>query len=345
MIKNDTSIIPKLSLFIASIGIATLVYLFTQDSGQTSKKTNKQSDINVLAKELNTAWTSGESQILKISNLKCKNIKLKGALYHSDFRNCNPVLFKCLTDKYRKLTLSNKIFVKKSESYDRRGNPILTYKRGSQKIKLKFFNTCKDTYLPQKKYSQGPRGIENLWDNKNDFVYIDKNYRTNLDVNQWNKKEAYPLYAPSINLSLEKKISYCQSQGMQLLQARFFDAASFYPETNSDFFYKHRFPWTKKSRLEVKKPSESDCGNMYTKECESIRTYQYGEPIGLTWIGIKNSLGNYPEFLVNKFDSSLNLKVSSFYKKFSSPAHRVGYRENIKKNPNLKVAFRCMLVY
>ncbi len=53
-------------------------------------------------------------------------------------------------------------------------------------VKLKLLNTCRDTYLPQKKYTAGPKHNNAFeWDNAGRLFYIDKFYVTNRDIDEW----------------------------------------------------------------------------------------------------------------------------------------------------------------
>jgi hypothetical protein len=300
-----------------------------------------------LMQEIQEVW-SGNSDFI------CDEFKNLNAV-NAEFFNCNPNYLKCY--------LKSKQF-KFSMKFDRRKNPIINLISNAQKMKLKLLDTCSDTYLPQRKYSAGPKGINLIWDNINQNIFIDKNYVSNLDVSLWSGKEYKNVFKPNIDLSREERIGFCQSKGKQLLESRYFDAASFYIgslDKNPIHIFKYPFPWTKKRSLNLKIPKSRDCANIYSRECENIRPYEFYEPIATTWIGINNSLGSYPEVFINKFIPKANLKVSSFNFPFKSKWHQVGlraYYDGSKSNfiesyldreidndriENIGVAFRCML--
>ena len=305
-------------------------------------------------KEIQGVW-SGNSDFI------CNDYKnLKGV--SSEFYSCNPKYIDCYLRSQEEISP-----IIKGSSYlefDRRKNPILSFKVDGQSFKIKLLNTCSDTYLPQRKYSAGPKGVDLIWDNIGQNIFIDKGYVSNLDIFLWNGKNNKNLFRPSSKLSLEDQIQFCQSKGKQLLESRYFDAASFYVgslETNPEYIFKFPYPWSKKSRLNMQEPKSRDCANIYSRECESIRPYEFFEPIATTWIGINNSLGSYPEIFINKFIPRANLKLSSFYLPFDSKWHQVGLRSSFDgSKPNLievyskkimdrdkvqdiGVAFRCML--
>jgi hypothetical protein len=351
MIKNKSSddkssshsIIPKiLGVFLIS-GIALFSIYFTQVPRETEKTTDYQQQYQILSLALSELWESGEHS--SIPDL-CEELRYSEKLVHSDFYRCNPSLFECLIKKNKSISLGKSSYQLVSFLLDTKLRPIATFKNNDELFKLRLSYTCLDTYLPEKLYSAGPKGIDLRWDNFDQFVYIDKNYVSNLLVGIWNNKKYQDLYKPNTTLSFNEKKQFCQSMGKQLLESRFLDAASFYPEQKDGFFYKHPYPWTKERRSHKENIKSSDCGNLYSKECESIRPYQFSEPLGVTWMGIANSLGNYPEVVENKFRPKMNLVPSSFYQSWNSKKNEVGIREVLKENDKeMKGAFRCMSIY
>jgi hypothetical protein len=287
-------------------------------------------------------WERGEQS--KFSQL-CEDVKYSESLVHSDFYQCNPKLLECLTKKNESILLGDSRLQLNSFSIDSKLRPILSFTDKEDIFKIRLNYTCHDAYLPEKLYSAGKKGEDFQWDNLNQFVYIDKNYISNLLVGLWNNQSFQAPYKPNTSLSFADKKAFCQTLGKQLLESRFLDAASFYPEQKDGFFYKYPYPWTKERRSFKEVIKSTDCANIYSKECESIRPYQFYEPLGLTWMGISNSLGNYPEVVLNKYKHGMNLVPSSFYHNWNNSIHQVGVREAIKKEGEIKGAFRCMSIF
>jgi hypothetical protein len=344
MLKYLVSIISKSWGIILLIVIALLAYYFSQVKAKNEVKVDYLGELRDLSEVLNEAWLKGSAPELPRENFQCDLINLADKLYHSDFLHCNPTYIDCLTSSVGIIKIGKKKYKKLDFYMDEKQSPILTYMIGKEKFSIKLIDTCKDTYLPSGKYSAGVKGKDNLWDNIDQIVYIDKNYRTNLDVSYWNQNIEKPIYAPSTNLTHKEMERYCNSIGRQLLQARFLDAASFFP-SNDAYFFKHRYHFSKRARIEIEKVSTTDCGNLYTKECESVKPYLFQEPVALSWMGLHNVLGNYPEVVTNKFYPNQNLSESSFFYNWDSEVHQIGLRVDWSAKQEVKGAFRCMVTF
>lgn len=379
MIKKDKNIISKFSIIWACIVFAILSYIFTQVLRENKEKPSEFKNLTEIKvnflKKLQKRWSLGDREgAIKSGDLSCPLIESDLLKVHPSFYNCNPLYLECFlqSEKYKhnflkmneyqvELVLDNQKII----NYDRRQSPILKFKLNNEiEFSVKLKNTCRDTYLPQRKYSAGPKDVDLLWDNFYETVYIDKKYISNLDIYLWNGNKEEPLFGPSTNLSVLEREAYCQSQGKQVLQSRYLDAASYYVDTtdkNPDYIFKFPYPWTKKRSLDFgKKILSRECFNIFAKGCDKIRPLEYFEPIGTSWMGISYALGVYPEFVVNKFYPMANLKISSFYLDIESSWHKVGMRssfvnkeinwvneynstkERFIKIENPKVAFRCM---
>ena len=151
---------------------------------------------------------------------------------------------------------------------------------------------------------------------------------------------------------------YCSYFGKQVLEARYFDAATFLPMDLNDTIPKknNRSPyyWTKK-RSEFK----ADCNLLFAEECLTKKSNRINN-INPSWAGITDSMGGVLEAFRNPIDPESNLKASSFYFNFKSPWHKLGFRAhwdgegfdlrhfdfkglNPEKNVNkFQVGFRCM---
>lgn len=363
--SNDISIISKISVICVLLVFAIFGYFVINKPKNIEKKTffsSKESQIKLkLMKKIQDIWSGNSDFVCE----KYKNL----AGVNTEFYNCNPYILDCFLSSNENIIIDNEKIssIKNRKSYiqyDRRKNPIVTFKYKSKHFKVKLLNTCSDTYLPERKYSAGPKGVNLIWDNIGQEIFIDKNYVSNLDIFLWNGTTNNNLFRPSSNLTIENQIKYCQSKGKQLLESRYFDAASFFVgtlDTNPEYIYKFPYPWSRKSRLKFEEPKSRDCANIYSRECESIRPYEFFEPLATTWIGINKALGSYPEVFVNKFLPRANLKVSSFYLPYTSKWHAVGFRsyfDGVKTDlietytkeiidrdrvEDIGVAFRCML--
>jgi len=380
MIKKDKFIISKISIFCVGLVFATVVYFFTQ---QQDYNDSLQSDFKALASakkdlqdRLQKRWALGDlEEQIRSGQLSCPKLEIGVNSYHPSFLECNPLYLECFLksakEKVKFLTVkssSQSFYFKWSGliEYDRRQNPILSFNTQENKpFKIKLQNTCRDTFLPKRKYSAGPRSIELLWDNFDQNIFIDKFYVTNLDVFLWNKEKTGNLYEPSTNLTTVDRIRYCQSIGKQLMESRYINAGSYYIDTeskNPNYIFKFPYPWTKKRKIDLSMGiKERDCGSIYARDCENIRVYKFHEPTSTTWMGMHKALGSYPEGVINKFIPKANLKISSFYLPFEHPLQIVGQRieqreENIiwedpytNKKVNgiefndIKVGFRCVL--
>ena len=351
MIKNNKFIIPKILVLFLAIGFATLLYSISQEIwGRTDLETkNIYSDYEDLSSELDKAWRNGYGSVLvnfsSVGDIRCSSLRKNKVYYHSNYLNCNPLHFQCLLESNRSLSLNKKKYELVSFLLDRRGNPIVSYQRNSYLYKVKLFDTCRTSLLPENKYSSGLKGEDFIWDNINQKIYIDKNYRTNLDVEIWSGEYLGERYLPNTSLDLQRKKKYCQSIGGQLLQSHVLDAASFFFEEDRSYFNKYPYPWSKRRRELKKEIMSRDCSNMYTKECIQKRELKHGEAIGISWMGIYNVLGNYPEVVDNKFVDGLDLHLSSSLYGWNHFSHQVGERVKLQSNLKIKAAFRCMFIY
>lgn len=363
--KNNKLIISKISVFCVGLLFATFSFFYLNNSKNVTKS-NFLTSKNSIAKQkfmqnIQDVW-SGTAGFICPKETNKKGIS-------DEFYNCNTENLECYLTQTNIFKIEENEFklIKPSEKFlelDRRNNPIINFEFKGQKLKIKLFNTCSDVYLPQRKYSAGPKGFSFIWDNINQNIFIDKNYVSNLDTFLWNKRKDGELYKPNTKLTLNEKINYCQFRGKQLLQSRFFDAASFYVGSqpiNPVHIYKFPYPWTKKRRTKTDELKSRDCANIYSKECESIRPYEFFGSIATTWIGINYSLGSYPEIFINKLIPRANLKVSSFFVNSDSPWHKVGMRghydglkpvliDQYKESKvsdesidSMEAGFRCML--
>lgn len=359
MQKRSKLIITKFSFFVPLV-LFLLVAVYLSGSFFSGNKKGSLERITehtpMMVEKLNSIWKEGDLDMLsKKETPECKSLLNYKNQVSGEFFQCNPLYINCyLSDfnfkGFRPLKLKKRFF-----EYDNLGNFIVTLTRGESYFRLKLLNTCRDVFLPPKKYSAGPKNVQTyVWDNFNELVYIDKYYVSNLDVIEWKNRTGRPVsekelkrapFEPNTSLSPDEMNQYCFSQNKKVLESRYFDAASFIPNKKDNPKIVRKFPyhWTKKRSVETK-----DCFNVYAKGCESKRSFKFFEGISTSWIGIHYVLGGYMEYLPNKFDGDKNIKVSSFYFDEKSKWHEIGVRGQLGKDnstqsqQDIGVAFRCM---
>ena len=244
-------------------------------------------------------------------------------------------------------------------------------------------DSCNDVYLPQRIYSYGP--LKNLgkedfrWDNFSTHVYLDKRPVNFLQIADWIKfsrsqkeiskditfpKEAKKFSLPASRLSKRQMENYCAFRGGQLLQAHYYDAATFYPGDVNDLKpiknIRGPYPWANKSKSFLVE-DESYCHKVYSRECLKT-SYEDFQAQSVSWIGMFEILGGYPEALENKIEPKKNLKASSFLFPANSSWHVLGKRaywngigftdkdfkweekgmEDTPELEDIQVSFRCM---
>ncbi len=325
-------IIPMIMLLLV-VGI--VLFLFKSNSLKVSdQKTLKHVKlVEYFAKYTENLWFVGPSED---SILECKNLAKDAPI---DYYRCNKKYLECALDK--KINYNGRVY-KGFLTPDL----VVTYKSDKKRLKFQLDDNCHMAYLPQNLYSNGIKNSsESLWDNINRNFYIDKYYVSNANIYEWNPtlvKE--PNYKANLSLSIKEKRKYCKSVGKSLLESHIFDAASFIYDRDSknNYFYKHRANFKKgRSFLRQNKDLKlRDCYRAYVLGCEKLYAFKNFDSMSLTWTGINYALGAYPEVLINRFDSKLNLKSSSMFLDKFREDHRVGYRTSLKEE---KGAFRCML--
>lgn len=362
MQKNNNLIISKflkiasLVSFLLVCGYFAQIYL---DSKQDENLTKLAAVQKHILDRVSNAWVEGDLDNLSESKYKaCTDLMESKPKVSKDYFKCNPMFLNCFLEGFAYNSFAP---VKKDENYfefSKILDPVITFKKNETNFfKIQLHDTCSDVFLPPKKYSAGHTGEQNyLWDNFGQKNYIDKYYVSNLDVYLWKKHKNIKFvetekniiknfYKPNTTLSIEQKNQYCFEHGKKVLESRYFDAASFIPNKEDDPELVKKFPfhWTKKRQLE-----KMSCYHVYARGCESQRQYKFYEGLSTSWIGMHFALGNYMEYLPNKFKADHNLKVSSFYLRHNSPWHKIGVRGTIGKEDKKffedqqGVAFRCM---
>jgi len=346
--KLPTTIIAKFLLSVGIILIFSMGYYFFIMPKEIAQVRFNVKDWSIavdhLANDVNQRWQMGdiENNISK-KVFECNDLISNSEQVDSEYSKCNPYYLKCFMQgkagnkapifKYK---VDGKQYTFKSVNsfkYDQLSNPTIIFEEQSNKrfVKFKLLNTCRDTYLPQKRFSAGPKSINKFeWDNLGRHYYIDKFYVTNRDIHEWFNRtgvitsiKVADFPKPSTSLNLQTRKDYCKSVGKKILESRFFDAAVYIPNENSTsmhHLYKYPYPWTKSrnsflSSVYYRKNKhyelqESECLNAYIKGCE-IFPYRFGATVSVTWMGIYNAMGHYLESFENKFVPKGNIKVSS----------------------------------
>jgi hypothetical protein len=347
--------------------------------------------------EIHRIWNEGEdSREWNLVKQEClKHFNITSTIDESLLR-CNPILLECNylfnpklnyhfikpetgNEKnpklYRYLTKSNTNHVGLEQSgYLFTVEDKLSHKR----LDLFLADQCQEVFLQNRVYAYGEEisgkpseDVEDYrFDNFNQNIYIDRHLVTNAEVNDWIdfgnsnftkgllKIEADELFMPATGLNYSQMENFCSFKGKQMMQAHYFDAATFLPmdmdEVNPKKNSRSPYYWTKK-----KSEFKEDCSLLYAQECVREKAYHLNSTTP-SWAGIMDSMGGVFEVFRNPIDPESNLKASSYYFNFKSPWHKLGFRagwdgEGFELrhfdfkgiNPELtvdkfQVGFRCM---
>lgn len=345
--------------------------------------------------EIHRIWNEGEDsrEWNQVKQECLKHFKITSSFDESLLR-CNPILLQCnylfnpklnyhlvkpeMGDNqklYRYLTKSNTAHVGLQQS-----GYLFTIedKMSHKRLDLFLADQCQEVFLQNRVYAYGEEmtgkpseDVEDYrFDNFNQNIYIDRHLVMNSEVNDWidfgnpnftkglKKIEADELFLPATELNYSQMENFCSFKGKQIMQAHYFDAATFLPMDLGEVIPKknNRSPyyWTKK-----KSEFKEDCSLLYAEECVRKKAFQINST-SPSWAGIMDSMGGVFEVFRNPIDPESNLKASSFYFNFKSSWHKLGFRagwdgEGFELrhfdfkgiNPELtvdkfQVGFRCM---
>lgn len=358
------------------IGIFALVFLlitvfwpksvtkperFVQDIDQLTKLVKKSSEIHRVwwEGEDSPVWSEVKYQCLKYYDIKTK--------FDESLMRCNPMLLKCInlfSKKFQNSIDENITLI--SGGYLVK---ILGHDNSHLNILLKDF--CHETFLEEKTYaySELPKpseGEDFLFDNVNQKIYLDKHLVTNREYQDYlfsiglinkNKFSGDQLFLPADSLTLKDMQDYCLFRGKELMNAHFFDAATFLWNENlpgAKWLKRSPLYWTKNNKAKIE-----NCEQVFTKECLAAQPYRINS-ISPTWAGIQDSMGGVMEAFKNPIEPEKNLKVSSFYLNRNSSWHALGKRAKWTGEGNdiryfnledaeidsgitsIRVGFRCM---
>lgn len=354
MLRFNYSIVSKIALSLLVIIILVGGIIFFSQDKLFQEKTKQSSIVKALPEfltKLQKAWQTGDLERAQSFNTKECQI-FKNYEHSEELLACNPLYFNCLISemeraKFSDFEVKGSKFIPQKNSQDEYLDPgsqfvsLSVFEKNSKRLfKVRLQKSCRSKKLPASQFSAGPQ-IESsfVWDNYLFDVYIDRYYVNRYDVLSWAESKGMPelmlamegedkLFEPALTLSANTQKRFCLDQGKQLLESRFFDAATFYPSREQNI-YKYPFTWTKSRETFLNSEDEVsslNCQNAFVKECYK---FSKKEQIGFTsvsWMGIFHSLGGHAEHFENRFNPDANLKLSHSNLERMSPWHRAGLR-------------------
>lgn len=354
---------------------------YAREYGPTSKLQQKESFVKLISEVWTFAKVNGDEICKKNENTD------------DFFYQCNPHYFSCLiknnllSSMYEKLNLSVSLspdYIYKNQSGYKEYKYTANINGNIHAISLK--DSCHEVYLPQRFY---PFLVEQRlhtyeWDNHSRNIFVDKYLVRAFEVLEYAKEikdleliskfKNVSQSSVAVNLSVEQMKSYCRFHGKEIMSAEVFDAASIFPEDESDnksrLLRAPYYPWHRKNTDSIlfdvqeknKKIEEKEiqklCRKNFSKDCLKFSFINYDRE-NVSWMGMYEVFGGYLEFLVNTLYPLENLKLSSKYFPAKSKVHRTGVRGYwdmegfglnnllIKGEESLEeyeIAFRCMRV-
>lgn len=403
--KKDTSFVPKLIVLVTIISILGIVFLFFKPKASFKKVEKKpENKEKLFARVIQNArlqilklWEEGD-RFIKKDGVKCDEEILFDKKVGRSYFQCQPHFWQCYwsggvqTHPVIKVDLFGEIFHVRAKANFQAQNVYSTQSRFYEILRgpyqgLNFHygvlvelsvdevpdmtwpiiltDTCRDTYLPQRKYGYGKvdakkKDQDFSWDNFDRHIFIDRFYVTNQQVNEWHllngkmekiEKDRFKWPLPAL-LSLKEQKKYCSFWGKRLMEAKLFDAASMTPGNLNnplpERVQRPATPWQRdfgKSFLGMARVNPDyqltplDCQLAQVQGCKE----KYFSTDSVTWMGMNYSLGFYPESLINDIEPEKNLKVSSRFYHPASEVHELGVLSNWKGEVSneIPVAFRC----
>ena len=332
---------------------------------------------------LEKRWVGGN---LEQETLVCPDL-LRNKGYDSEFLKCNFLYLECFLSEHPELLFKDKNFdliknadghIVKIESASE-VSVAFSHKELDIKFKVHLFDSCRSYFLPPKLYSTGTSEQKDLiFDTFGQAIFIDKDYIHYKDLYQkelaekkitWKEIKADKAHLPILNFLPSSMQDLCHARGGKILKSHLFDAASFFPthvNNTGKYYFKSPYHWQKnrrgsfldnaqsESRFQLKK---ENCEMAYVKGCEELTALTPYQTTSVTWMGMRNPLGAYLEYLPNDFEPNLNLKLSSKNFLVHSDWHEIGKRGNwnqmgferadfsfegnFDEVPPYEVAFRC----
>ncbi len=199
-----------------------------------------------------------------------------------------------------------------------------------QTLSLGLLNTCRDRFLPERVYAYGVSKTSRaedvfLWDNFGRSIFVDRFPVSNREINDWAENNSKYMHLkvneikkwpyPAAHLSYKEQVQYCAEAGARLMEPLIFDAASLLP--SSDIYQPEvvtasATPWERdRGRTFLSNetsPTVEDCKKAAVKGC---KIYPYNTN-SVSWMGMSDSLGFYPESFRSVYDR-FNIKFSSIF--------------------------------
>lgn len=319
-------IISKSKILVALVVVLPiLIFLLMKEPDQKPKVYKSLTKLEKFLLELQNRWVDADKEGFRSQGiLKCSDIPNLNQL-PNEFLQCHPHFLSCVIESDNKeinpLKKFNLKFV--SQKIKPTGDMQLEFLSGKQIFSVLLENHCHRTYLPEKIYSAGPRGVDDfVWDNLGRRIFVDK-YHVNRDqFARWlGKTDVTEPTMAETSATKKQQQDFCRSRKGFLLESRVLDAASMYPAASkSALVLKSPYPWTKSNRFD---PDQVNCENFLYQGCELKSVYQAS---GLSWLGLFQTLGGPFESVENTFEGRANLKLSSVYLPKDSVFNQLGKR-------------------
>ncbi len=324
--------------------------------------------------EIHRLWMDGaNSKEWKLVKNQCLDFYKIDYKFDEKILRCNPIFIDCIERfSKNKFGLSRNEedalykFISKSNSKLEVSGYLFTVSDGKNTQEVVLENRCHEFLLEEGQYFYGAAPIEKnvddeMFDNFGRKIYLDNRLVLNYEVNDWilssaqaikpiDKKEAF---RPATHLPIALMEKFCASHSKILMQAHYFDAATFYQVENQKP-QRSKFHWT-----DLKNPKDFNCKNLFSYEC--LEGSQFVANISTPSLrGLFDPMGGFLEAFSNPFYPELNLKASSMYFPKNSKWHQLGKRAKWNgrtfdissfdfdgeipetNDRELKVGFRCM---
>ncbi len=296
---------------------------------------------------------------------KCQDIL--GDLTSTDrsYLRCNPDFLACLARLNKGFGPEGKFSLEEKYQLERRAQGFayrFKLTRDLITFDIDLYPHCKELYLPERLYAQGPSPREGaseelLWDNLGRNIFIDRDpvsvrdlketltlsARTEFEgVLNTNEKEIISsllktknLASPVVSLTLSLQHKVCALWGKELLRAEVYDAATFLPFDQSDptpvSISRSPYPWSKRRSdvfLADKEPEINgpNCARAFVYECGPKFKRMNFESLSNSWIGLRTILGHEMESMKNVLSPRKNMMFSSKYFSANSRWHQLGVR-------------------
>lgn len=393
---SSNSIIPKIIVILGSLSILGIILLFIRSRPTALVKTPKPDSPEKLFTQVMEAarpqilklWEEGGSFITK-QGLNCPAEIASASNVGKSYYQCNPHFWQCFwqggvkslpaleIDLFgqtfhvvARASFQNRfyeMFYRKDKGIDLQYGYVVELaieeiKGLSQPMLLA--DSCRDTYLPQRIYgygkTKGPSDEGFIWDNFDRYIFLDKFYVSNRQVNEWRvltgksdkiQKDVSSWPKPAL-LTLEEQKSYCEFFGKRHMEAKLFDAATMAPADTKnplpEKVSRPQTPWQRdlsKTFIGMSRINPDyqltplDCQLAQVQGCKEM----YYTTDSATWMGIFFALGFYSESFTNHIEPDKNIKISSNKHAPASPWHELGIfgTWNNEQSTSQPVAFRC----